>query len=137
MKKISALLFAFLIITSCAGVQEVKKEIKAAPNYSGKWTGQSFIETQGITDNIDLTLIHEDGVISGSISDSQGFLSNTQLTNVVLKEKTLTFSFIASTPMGNMQVNSTGAFSDDDKELTWTFIVPDLNMSGNGKLKKS
>jgi hypothetical protein len=137
MRKIAALLIVFICIVSCAGVQEVKKEIKATPNYSGKWTGQSFIEGQGITDNMDLTLVHEGDKVTGVISDTQGFLSSTQLTDVVLKEKTLTFSFIASTLMGNVNVNSTGTFSEDDKEFALTFTVPELNMGGSGKLVKS
>lgn len=137
MKKIAALFIAILFIVSCAGVQEVNKEVKLTPDYSGKWTGQSLIEAQGMTDTLDMSLIHESGVITGVISDTQGFLSNAPLINVVLKEKTLTFSFIASTPMGNMQVNSIGIFSEDSRELALTFIVPDMNMTGNAKLLKS
>lgn len=137
MRKIVALLIAILFISSCAGVREVKKEVTTEPNYSGIWTGQSYIEGQGMTDNLNMTLVHEGEAITGMISDTQGFMSNTQLTNVVLKGKTLTFSFIASTPMGSVQVNSTGSFSEDDKELVLTFIVPDLNMGGNAKLFKS
>jgi hypothetical protein len=86
---------------------------------------------------MDLTLVHEGDKVTGVISDTQGFLSSTQLTDVILKEKTLTFSFIASTPMGNVNVNSTGTFSEDDKEFTLTFTVPELNMRGSGKLVKS
>ena len=133
MRKIVAFSIVLLFVMSCAGLQKDKR----GPNYSGRWNGQSFIEGQGITDNLDLTLIHEGGIITGMISDTQGFLSNTQLTNVALKERTLTFSFIASTPMGNVQVNSIGTFSEDNKELVLTFTVPDLNMGGNAKLVKS
>lgn len=137
MKKIVVLLIAFLFIACCAGVQKVKKEIKEEPNYSGKWTGQSFIDGQGMVDNIDLNLVHEGGAITGVISDTQGFMSNAILSNTELKGKSLTFSFIASTPMGNVQVNTTGTFSDDGKELVLSFKVPNLNIGGNAKLKKS
>lgn len=119
---------------SCAGIQEVKKEVKAAPNYSGKWTGQSVIEAQGIIDNLELDLVHKSDGLTGTITDTAGYINNAQLSNVDLKERTLTFSFIASTPMGNITVNSTGTFSEDEKEIVLTFVIPDMNMNGNARL---
>jgi hypothetical protein len=137
MKKIVALLIAILFIASCAGVQEVKKGVVTGPNYSGLWTGQYSIEAIGTIAKLDLTLIHKDATITGTITDSENYVSNTPLTNVVLKEKTLTFSCTASTPMGNLQVDYAGTFSEDDKELTLTFVVPSMNVGGNAKLIKS
>ena len=131
------IIFAFLFMMSCAGIQEVRKEIKTAPNYSGKWIGQSMIEAQGIIDNLDLTLVHEGNIITGILTDTAGYISKAQLTNVNLKEKTLTFIFIASTPMGNIPVHSTGTFSEDERELALAFVIPDMNMSGNARLIKS
>jgi hypothetical protein len=128
---------ALLFIMSCAGIQEIRKDIKTAPNYSGKWSGQSIIEAQGIVDNLDLTLVHEGNIITGILTDTAGYISKAQLTNVSLKEKTLTFIFMASTPMGNIQINSTGAFSEDERELALTFVIPELNMSGNAILIRS
>jgi len=119
---------------SCAGIQEIKKEVKTTPNYSGKWIGQSIIEAQGIIDNLEMILVHKGDELTGTITDTAGYINNAQLTNVDLMEKTLTFSFIASAPMGNITVNSTGTFSEDGRELVLTFMIPDLNMSGNSKL---
>jgi hypothetical protein len=134
MKRTAVLAMALLFITSCAGMPMVKEGI----NYSGKWTGQSYIDAQqGMVDNFDLVLVHEGDVISGVISDDQGYMSNTQLSNVALNEKILTFSFIASTPMGNVQVDSTGTFSEDGEALELYFLVPELNISGSASLKKS
>jgi hypothetical protein len=137
MKNGIILICVLLFILSCTGVQQVREEIKIAPNYSGKWSGQSMIEVQGFIDNIELTLVHEGNIITGILNDTAGYLSNVQLTDVDLKEKTLTFLFIASTPMGNIPVNSTGTFSEDEKELSITFMIPNLNMSGNAKLIRS
>jgi hypothetical protein len=139
MRKIMTFFIALLFITSCAGIQTGKKEVETAPDYTGRWTGQSYFNAQGqsITDNLDLNLVHKDGIITGILNDSAGYMSNTLLINVELKEKTLTFSFIASTPMGNIEVNSTGTFSEDNKELGLTFVIPDMNISGNAKLKRS
>jgi hypothetical protein len=96
-----------------------------------------MIEVQGFIDNIELTLVHEGNIITGILNDTAGHVSNVKLTDVDLKEKTLTFLFIASTPMGNIPVNSTGTFSEDEKELSITFMIPSLNMSGNAKLIRS
>ncbi len=128
---------ALLFIVSCSGIWEVRKEIKTAPNYSGKWIGQSMIETQGIIDNLDLTLVHEGNIITGILTDTAGYISKAPLTNVNLKENMLTFIFMASTPMGNIQINSTGTFSEDERELVLKFVIPDLNMSGNARLIRS
>jgi len=137
MKNSIILIYSLLFIMSCAGIQEVKEEVKTAPNYSGKWIGQSIIEAQGTIDNLELILIHKGDELTGTITDTAGYISNAQLTNVDLKEKTLTFSFIASTPMGNISVNSSGTFSEDERELVLTFVIPDLNMSGNARLIRS
>lgn len=137
MKNGIILICALLFFLSCTGVQQVREEIKIVPNYSGKWSGQSMIEAQGFIDNLELALVHEGNIITGILNDTAGYISNVQLTDVDLKGKTLTFLFIASTPMGNITVNSTGTFSEDEKELSITFMIPNLNMSGNAKLIRS
>ncbi len=147
MIKTIMLLIALLFVLSCAGMQQenapaVPEAQPTVPvvqgkNYSGKWTGQSIIEGQGIMDNLDLTLVHQNGTVTGVMSDSQGFVSNASLMDVELNEKTLKFSFMATTPMGSMPVKSVGTFSEDSKEMSLAFVVPDLNMTGNGKLIRS
>ena len=134
MKKATVLAMAILFITGCAGMSMFKEAV----NYSGKWTGSSYFEVQqGVAGTLDMDLVHEGDVISGVISDGQGYMSNTQLTNVELNDKTVTFFFIASTPMGNIQIDSTGTFSEDGEALELHFLIPDMNVAGNGSLKKS
>lgn len=133
MKKIAAFVMAFLFASGCAGLPTVKE----TTNYSGEWTGQSYINAQGMVDNLNLVLVHEADEISGVISDSQGFMSNTPLSDTKLTGKILVFSFVAATQMGNMQINSTGTFSEDGKTLDLSFTIPDMNIEGNASLKKS
>ena len=134
MKKATVLAMAILFITGCAGMTMFQD----AANYSGKWTGLSYFEVQqGVAGSLDMDLVHEGDVISGVISDAQGYMSNTQLTNVALNDKTLTFSFLASTPMGSVQIDSTGTFSEDGEALELHFLVPDMNIAGSASLKKS
>jgi hypothetical protein len=154
MKKLVLILIALLLTISCASVQESKAPVSPAapltapsapvlapvvqaPNYSGRWIGQSVIEGQGMIDTLDLTLVHQNGIVTGVVSDSQGYMSNAGLTDVDLKEKTLKFSFIAATPMGSIPVNSIGTFSEDSKELAISFVVTSMNMSGNAKLVRT
>ncbi len=131
MRKTLILLLALLFVTSCAGLFGGK-----APNYSGKWIGPAYIDGQGDPDNWDLTLNHEGGTITGTLTDEAGYMSDVKLIKVEFKEKVLEFSFVASTPMGDVQCNCTGTFSEDNLEYSLTFEVPDMDMGGNAKLKK-
>ena len=138
MKKIIMLLIAFLFTVSCAGVQKSKAPVAPivpAPNYTGTWTGP--VSVQGQTGTFIMSLIHEGDTITGTLSDGSGMISNAQLTNVVLKDRVLSFSIIVASPQGSVPVNFTGTFAENNKEYTATFEVPMVQMSGNVKFIKS
>lgn len=138
MKKTIMLLIALLFTLSCAGVQEGKAPgtpVLQPMNYTGTWTGS--VNVQGQTGTLTMSLIHEGDKITGTMSDASGMISNAQLTNAVLKDKTLSFSIILESPQGSVPINFTGAFSEDNKEYAATLEVPIMQMTADVNFVKS
>jgi hypothetical protein len=143
MKKTIMPLIALLLTTSCAGVQTAKAPdtvtptapVVQAPNYSGTWTGSFDMQGQAVT--LILTLVHEGGKVTGTISDGQGQMGSTEIANPVLKDKVLTFSIILTTPQGAMPINFTDTFSEDNKESSLYFEVSGMQFNATANLKKS
>lgn len=135
MKKTIMVLIALLLTLSCAGIQETKKEAPTIPNYTGTWTGPVYVQGQAAT--LILALIQEGDKITGTISDGQGQMPSTEITNAVLKDKVLSFSVPITSPQGTVLVNFTGTFSEDNKEYALYFEVSGMQFSGNATLKKS
>ncbi len=138
MKKTIILLIALLFTVSCAGVQEGKAPgapVLQPTNYTGTWTGS--VDVQGQTGTLTMSLVHEGDKIIGTMSDASGMISNAELTNAVLKDRTLSFSIVLESPQGSVPINFTGAFSEDNKEYAATLEVPMMQMSMNVNFVRS
>ena len=139
------LLIALLFTVSCAGVQESKApsppslstaaSVVQSPNYTGTWTGS--VDVQGQAGTLTMSLIQNGDKISGTMSDASGMISEAQMTNVVFKDKSLSFSISLTSPQGSVPINFTGAFAENNKEYAATLEVPMMQMSVNVKFLKS
>lgn len=138
MKKTIMLLICILFTVSCAGVQEGKAPgapVLQPTNYTGTWTGS--VNVQGQTGTLIMSLIHEGDKVTGTLSDGSGMISNAELTNAVLKDKTLSFSIVFVSPQGSVPINFTGTFAENNKEYAATLEVPMMQMTADVKFIKS
>ena len=162
MKKMIMVLIALLLTASCAGVQESKAPVAPTvsyaapvvqaqgntatppaqavklPNYTGTWTGLVVSQSEYVNgDQFTMSLNHNGDKITGTFSDSMGYMSNTEMTDMDLKGNVLKFSVIAMSSQGNYPVYFSGTFSGDNREYALSFEVGSAQIDGTATMKKS
>lgn len=107
---LNLLAFIFMFSSGIAFCQKVE--------LSGRWEGKTEVPDMG-EDGLILVLKKDDGSYSGKISDSLGMLQETEIEEVKLEGKALTFNFMIFTGEDYIRVYVTLTVEGDKMSGYW------------------
>ncbi|MFC1725468.1 hypothetical protein ACFL4T_07555 [candidate division KSB1 bacterium] len=114
------------------GIIEIKK-VKET-DIAGTWVGDAYLNGQDAPNTMTIVIKRKDGVYSGTMTDSFGYVNGVELKNIKLDNDKLTFTYDAAGPEGTIVMENSMTVKKD--EMKGTFKTTDGMYSGTYNLKK-
>ena len=121
-KKLSILLIAIILSTSCVFSQDKKKLV-------GIWEGDATLESQPAPNTLTLTMEIKEEKLSGYISDQFGIFADTPLEEINFKNDSLSFKLAVSSPSGG-SLSLLFKMKVTSDEMKGTYVIPEIKDKG-------